>query len=645
MEEKQITLQIDGHFITVPEGSTILEAACKIGINIPTLCHIDLKGTCIKNNPASCRICVVEVAGRRNLAPACATRCTEGMVVKTSTLRVMSARKVVAELILSDHPNDCLTCPKCGNCELQTLALRFNIREMPFNGGELSPRKREVTSSIVRNMDKCIFCRRCESVCNDVQTVGALGAIRRGFNTTIAPAFDRMMKDSECTYCGQCVAVCPVGALTERDYTNRLLDDLADPDKIVIVQTAPAVRAALGEEFGLPPGTLVTGKMVYALRELGFDYVFDTDFAADLTIMEEGSEILNRLTRYLDGDKSVRLPILTSCCPAWVNFFEHHFPDMLDIPSTARSPQQMFGSIAKSYWAEKMGIPREKLVVVSIMPCLAKKYECDRDEFKVNGVPDVDYSISTRELARLIKRANIGFTLVLDSPFDNPMGESTGAGVIFGTTGGVMEAALRSVYEIYTGQPLKNVNFEQVRGLSGVRRATIDLNEKEAGTIEQINVSPVSRLTFTLSKLIPYWIIGLLVLTLAMVIAWVAYGLVPVGSIWIIYVVTLLFSFVMSGLGVSIANCSSTMQQSMYVMFFFIIIFQLMSGLMTPIDSMPQWAQYITYVIPPRYFIEIMRSVYLKGSMFSELWQDFSMLAVFAVFVCLAAMITYKKQS
>ena len=368
------------------------------------------------------------------------------------------------------------TCPKCGNCELQTLALRFNIREMPFNGGELSPRKREVTSSIVRNMDKCIFCRRCESVCNDVQTVGALGAIRRGFNTTIAPAFDRMMKDSECTYCGQCVAVCPVGALTERDYTNRLLDDLADPDKIVIVQTAPAVRAALGEEFGLPPGTLVTGKMVYALRELGFDYVFDTDFAADLTIMEEGSEILNRLTRYLDGDKSVRLPILTSCCPAWVNFFEHHFPDMLDIPSTARSPQQMFGSIAKSYWAEKMGIPREKLVVVSIMPCLAKKYECDRDEFKVNGVPDVDYSISTRELARLIKRANIGFTLVLDSPFDNPMGESTGAGVIFGTTGGVMEAALRSVYEIYTGQPLKNVNFEQVRGLSGVRRATIDLN-------------------------------------------------------------------------------------------------------------------------------------------------------------------------
>lgn len=476
MENKQVTLQIDRHFITVPKGSTILEAAREIGIDIPTLCHINLKGTCIKNNPASCRICVVEVEGRKNLAPACATRCEEGMVVRTSTLRVMNARKVVAELILSDHPNECLTCPKSGDCELQNIALRFNIREMPFNGGELSPRKREVTSSIVRNMDKCIFCRRCETICNDVQTVGALGAIRRGFNTTIAPAFDKMMVESECTYCGQCVAVCPVGALTERDHTNRLVEDLANPNKVVIVQTAPAVRAALGEEFGLPAGTLVTGKMVHALRELGFNYVFDTDFAADLTIMEEGAEILKRLTCYMNGDKSVRLPILTSCCPAWVNFFEYHFPDMLDIPSTARSPQQMFGSIAKTYWVEKMNIPREKLVVVSVMPCLAKKYECDRNEFKTDGNPDVDYSISTRELARLIKRANIGFNLLPDRDFDQPMGASTGAGVIFGTTGGVMEAALRSVYEIYTGTPLLNVNFEQVRGLEGVRRASIDLN-------------------------------------------------------------------------------------------------------------------------------------------------------------------------
>jgi NADH-quinone oxidoreductase subunit G/NADP-reducing hydrogenase subunit HndD len=475
MEEKKINLTIDRHNLSVPEGMTILEAARLVGIDIPTLCHIDLKGTCVKNAPASCRICVVEVQGRRNLAPACSTKCTEGMVVKTSTLRVMNARKIVTELLLSDHPNECLTCPKSGDCELQNLALRFNIREMPFNGGELSLRKRETTASIVRNMDKCIFCRRCESVCNEVQTVGALGAIRRGFNTTIAPAFDKMMTESECTYCGQCVAVCPVGALTERDHTNKLLEDLSDPDKTVIVQTAPAVRAALGEEFGMEPGTLVTGKMVTALRELGFDYVFDTDFAADLTIMEEGSEIMERLENHLHGDKSMKLPILTSCCPAWVNFFEHYFPDMLDIPSTARSPQQMFGSIAKTYWAEKMGIPREKLVVVSIMPCLAKKYECDRPEFKTNGNPDVDYSLSTREIARLIKRSNITLASLSDSDFDMPLGESTGAGVIFGASGGVMEAALRSVYELHTGKKLEKIEFENVRGTEGLRRATIDI--------------------------------------------------------------------------------------------------------------------------------------------------------------------------
>ena len=476
MEKKEITLQIDRHTVSVPEGTMILEAARKVGINIPTLCHINLEGTCIKSSPASCRICVVEVEGRKNLAPACATRCTEGMVVKTSTLRVMNARKVIAELILSDHPNDCLTCPKSGNCELQALALRFNVREMPYAGGELSLRKKEVTASIVRNMDKCIFCRRCESVCNEVQTVGALGAVRRGFNTTIAPALDKKLSESECTYCGQCVAVCPVGALTERDHTNRLLEDLEDPDKVVLVQTAPAVRVALGEAFGMEPGTIVTGKMVTALRELGFNYVFDTDFAADLTIMEEGAEVLDRLSRFLEGDKTVALPILTSCCPAWVNFFEHYFPDMLNIPSTARSPQQMFGSIAKSYWAEKMGIPREKLVVVSIMPCLAKKYECDREEFKVDGNPDVDYSISTRELATLIKRANIDFEGLPDSEFDMPLGASTGAGVIFGASGGVMEAALRSVYEIYTGKTLEKVDFETVRGMDGFRKATVDLN-------------------------------------------------------------------------------------------------------------------------------------------------------------------------
>ena len=476
MEEKLIKLTIDNHEVEVPQGTTLLEAGKLVGIDIPTLCHIDLKGTCVKNKPASCRLCVVEVEGRRNLAPACATNCTPGMVVYTNSARVIRARKTVAELILSDHPNDCLTCPKCSDCELQRLVMRLNIRQMPYNQGEKSQRKNEVTPAITRNMEKCIYCRRCESVCNNVQSVGVLGAIRRGFDTTIAPTFDRMFTDTDCTYCGQCVAVCPVGALTERDYTDQLLDDLTNPDKVVVAQPAPAVRFALGEEFGMKPGTSVTGKMATALRDLGFDYAFDTDFGADLTIMEEGAEILDRLGKFLNGDKSVKLPIMTSCCPAWVNFYEHNYPDLLEYPSSAKSPAQMFGAIAKTYWAEKMGIPREKLVVVSIMPCLAKKYECGREEFKVNGNPDVDYSISTRELARLIKRGNINFAQLPESEFDSPMGESTGAAAIFGVTGGVMEAALRTVYEVYTGKTLPHINFENVRGFDGIREATIDLN-------------------------------------------------------------------------------------------------------------------------------------------------------------------------
>ena len=479
MEEKQITLQIDRHYITVPEGSTILEAARKIGIDIPTLCHIDLKGTCVKNNPASCRICVVEVEGRRNLAPACATRCTEGMVVRTSTLRVMNARKVVAELILSDHPNDCLTCPKCGNCELQTLALRFNIRRMPYNGGELSPRKREVTSSIVRNMDKCIFCRRCESVCNEVQTVGALGAIRRGFNTTIAPAFDKMMSDSECTYCGQCVAVCPVGALTERDHTNRLLLDLENPDKVVIVQTAPAVRAALGEEFGLPAGTLVTGKMVYALRELGFDYVFDTDFAADLTIMEEGAEILNRLTRYMNGDKSVRLPILTSCCPAWVKYCENKYPEFVPNLSTCRSPQQMFGAVVREYYKDPEKNEGKKIVSVSIMPCTAKKEEILRPESYTNGKQDVDYVLTTTEIVRMIRKSGIVFDKVEIEAADVPFGIGSGSGVIFGVTGGVTEAVLRRLQQGHNRVDMESIKKSGVRGDDGIKVLTYNYNGRE----------------------------------------------------------------------------------------------------------------------------------------------------------------------
>lgn len=476
MDQNKINLTIDNRPVSVDKGTTILDAAKACGIEIPTLCHINLKGTCVNNHPASCRICVVEVAGRRNLAPACATACMEGMEVHTSTMRVLKARRIVLELILSNHPHDCLICPKSGNCELQNLARKLKIHDTPYEGGERTSFTVEKTVSIVRDMNKCILCRRCETMCNDVQTVGAIGAMNRGFNTTIAPAFGQNLVDSECTYCGQCVAVCPVGALTEKDNTGKLIKDLANPDKIVVVQTAPAVRVAIGEEFGYKPGTIVTGKLVSALRQLGFNYVFDTDFAADLTIMEEGTELLGRLTRFLGGDKSVKLPILTSCCPAWVNFFEHQFPDMLDLPSTARSPQQMFGSIAKTYWAEKMGVDREKIVVVSIMPCLAKKYESARDEFKVNGNPDVDYSLSTRELAALIKEANIDFASLEDADFDTPLGESTGASVIFGATGGVMEAALRTAYELHTGKNLDKVDFAQVRGLEGVREASVDMD-------------------------------------------------------------------------------------------------------------------------------------------------------------------------
>ena len=469
-----INLTIDNRPVCVPKGTTVLDAAATVGIDIPALCHIDLKGTCVKNAPASCRVCVVEIEGRRNLAPSCATTVMEGLVVKTNSARVVRARKTVAELILSDHPNDCLTCPKCGDCELQKLVTRFNIRQMTYKG-EQSERKKEDSVSITRNMDKCILCRRCESVCNNVQTVGVLGAIRRGFDTTIAPTFDKMLSDTNCTFCGQCVAVCPTGALTEKDNTDRLLDDLCNPDKVVVAQPAPAVRVALGEEFGYEPGTIVTGKLAASLRRLGFDYVFDTDFGADLTIMEEGAEILSRLKAFLAGDKSVKLPIMTSCCPAWVNFYEHNFPDLLEYPSSAKSPAQMFGAIAKTYWAQKMGIPREKLVVVSVMPCLAKKYECEREEFKVDGNPDVDYSISTRELARLIKRSNIDFRQLPDEDFDKPLGESSGAAAIFGATGGVMEAALRTVYEVYTGKTLPKLEFTEVRGIEGIKEATIDL--------------------------------------------------------------------------------------------------------------------------------------------------------------------------
>jgi NADP-reducing hydrogenase subunit HndD len=470
-----VQLTIDNKPVVVKKGTTILEAAKGIGIHIPTLCHMKLDDLNIENKPGGCRICVVEVEGRRNLAPACCTEVSEGMAVNSHSIRVVNARQTVMELILSDHPSDCLICPKSGKCDLQSLAHQLGIREIHYKG-EQSTYREDTSPAIIRDVDKCIMCRRCEMMCNEVQTVGVLSAINRGFNAVVSPAFEMNLDHSVCTYCGQCVAVCPTGALTEVDHTSVVVRALSDPSKTVIVQTAPAVRAALGEEFGYEAGTLVTGKLVAALRRLGFDYVFDTDFAADLTIMEEGTELLNRLSKYLQGDQNVKLPILTSCCPAWVKFFEHQFPQLKEIPSTARSPQQMFGSIAKSYFAEKMNIKREDLVVVSIMPCVAKKYECGRDEFKVNGNPDVDYAVTTRELASLIKLANIEFNKLPDENFDHPLGESTGAGVIFGTTGGVIEAAVRTAYELYTKKSLPRLDFDELRGMEGIRQATIDFN-------------------------------------------------------------------------------------------------------------------------------------------------------------------------
>ena len=472
---KMIKITIDNKQLEVEEGTSILQAAKTVGIHIPTLCYMNLHDLKIENKPAGCRVCVVEVEGRRNLAPACATDCIDGIIINTHSVRVLNARKTVMELILSDHPTDCLICAKSGNCELQTMAHDMGIRKIRYQG-EQSTYREDTSPAIIRDVDKCILCRRCEMMCNDFQTVGVLSAVNRGFHSVVATAFEMNLDHSACTYCGQCVAVCPTGALTEVDQTNDVIRHLADPNKVVVVQTAPAVRAALGEEFGYEAGTLVTGQMVAALRRLGFNYVFDTDFAADLTIMEEGTEMLNRLGKFLGGDKDVKLPILTSCCPAWVKFFEHHFPEMSDIPSTARSPQQMFGSIAKTYFAGKLGIKREDMVVVSIMPCLAKKYECSRDEFKVNGNPDVDYALSTRELAALIRQSNIEFSSLPEEDFDNPLGESSGAGVIFGTTGGVIEAAVRTAYEIHTGKSLERLDFKELRGMEGIRSASIDFN-------------------------------------------------------------------------------------------------------------------------------------------------------------------------
>lgn len=477
-----VKLTIDNKPVEVAEGTTILKAARQAGINIPTLCYFELDGMKFENKPGGCRVCVVEVEGRKNLAPACATDVMEGMVVHTHSARVINARKTVVELILSDHPNDCLQCSKSGDCELQTLAQKLGIREIPFKG-EQSTYKKDSTLSVERDMDKCIMCRRCETMCNKIQSVGALSAVNRGFEAVVSPAFDQPLGESSCINCGQCVQVCPVGALSLVDNVADVMKAIADPTKTVVVQTAPAVRVALGEEFGMEPGSIVTGKMAAALRRLGFNYVFDTDWSADLTIMEEGTELLGRIGKVLAGDKTAKLPIFTSCCPGWVSFYEKNFPDMLEYPSTAKSPQQMFGAVAKNYFAEKIGVKREDMVVVSIMPCLAKKSEAAREEFKINGNPDVDFSLTTRELAHMIKQCNLNLNDMPNEDFDSPLGESTGAAVIFGATGGVMEAAVRTAYEVFTKKKLDNIDFEVLRGFDGVKTATVDF----AGT--PINVA------------------------------------------------------------------------------------------------------------------------------------------------------------
>lgn len=475
-----VNLKINGMAVSAPKGSTILEAARLAGIEIPTLCF--LKEI---NEIGACRICVVEVKGARSLVASCVYPVAENMEVWTNTKKVLDSRKKTLQLILSNHDRKCLSCVRSGNCELQKLAKDLGVEDDGYYDGVKT--EYEIDDSAVhmyRDNNKCILCRRCVAMCEKVQGIGVIGANERGFITNISSAFEMGLAETSCVNCGQCIAVCPTGALSEKDDTDKVFAALADPTKHVIVQTAPAVRAGLGEAFGYPIGTNVEGKMVAALRRLGFDKVFDTDFAADLTIMEEAHEFLDRVQH---GGK---LPLITSCSPGWVKYCEAYFPDMIDNLSSCKSPQQMFGAVAKTYYAEKMGIDPKDIFMVSVMPCTAKKFEIGREDESASGYPDVDVSITVRELARMINRVGLNFNLLPDEAFDEPLGIATGAGVIFGATGGVMEAALRTAVETLTGEELKSLDFTEVRGTEGIKEATyhvagMDINVAVASSLSK----------------------------------------------------------------------------------------------------------------------------------------------------------------
>lgn len=468
MKENLVTATIDGVKVEVPKGTTILEAAKHAGIDIPTLCFLkDI------NEMGDCRMCIVEVEGRRGFATSCIQTVEDGMVVHTHTPNVLEARHVILDLIISNHAKDCLTCTRSGNCELQTLAVKFNVLKVEFPGEMTKHKIDDLSPSIVRDFNKCILCRRCVAACKNVQKIGAIDCIKRGFESCISTVGDHSLNDVNCTNCGQCIQACPTGALHEKETIDDVWVKLKDPDTYVVVQTAPAVRVALGEEFGMPIGTNVTGKMVTALKRLGFDKVFDTNTGADFTIVEEANEFIER---FKENDS---LPMITSCSPGWVKYIEMNYPELLPHLSTCKSPHQMFGALIKTYFAKKEGIPPEKIYMVSVMPCIAKKFERQRPEMKNEGLYDVDNVITTRELSRMIKQANIEFDKLEDSTFDSPMGESTGAAAIFGTTGGVMEAALRTAQDTLTGKDLPKIEFDQIRGGEGIKRATVNIAGKD----------------------------------------------------------------------------------------------------------------------------------------------------------------------